>query len=419
MKRVMFVPGSVLVMVLFFCASVAAQEGKPKMPERMEMALEVKVSKVDKEGMRTPFAGASVLLDAMASPQMKIKTYTEKADDTGTATFKITAIKGGTYVPKVLNDGLNTVGATIVPDGPKKTVSIDVYGKTGDDSGILVTGLRTIVELSEGTLRFTQMWSIVNTSPLTFDPAASADEKYEDGFPIRLPKLAKGAHVRIMKGKSVVGEGEVAEDRALVKSAVPPMTDGQEPLNVNIIFAIDLIDSTLEYVQPVEYKVEGMQVIVPTQTRFKRMPTLDLRLSAPGFAEVGDNKNLDDLRRDTDFLVARGGQADAGGALKFSIEGYPVDDPAERKIALGLVFFSFFAGFLIYFRLRKSPVVNRESLINALSKEKEDLFDDLHELEERYESGEVSNRLRDIEAAKIRERLALVMRRLDQENQAA
>ena len=54
-----------------------------------------------------------------------------------------------------------------------------------------------------------------------------------------------------------------------------------------------------------------------------------------------------------------------------------------------------------------------KSLIRALTDEREVLFDALRDLDERYDEGDLSERRYDIEAAKLRERLALVMRRLE------
>jgi Tfp pilus assembly ATPase PilU len=57
----------------------------------------------------------------------------------------------------------------------------------------------------------------------------------------------------------------------------------------------------------------------------------------------------------------------------------------------------------------------RKVLLRALEQEREELFEDLRDLEESYDQGEVSDRRYDVEAAELRERLALVLRRLAHE----
>ncbi len=405
----------------------APQLGAPAtpgaMPARRPFSLKVKVQKVDAEGKKVPMAGADVLLDAMASPQMKIKTYTEKADADGVATFSLTAVEGSTYIPKVLSDGINFTGEQVVPDADAKAITIDVFGKTFDDSGVIVSELMTTVDLTEGQLVFMQMWTFVNTSPFAFDPSGALNsEKYKKGLPIQLPKKAQGAHATVMLGKGVVQDAELFEDMVFVKAPIPPQAEGQDPLRVQIRFGMPLEDAVLEYSQPLLYKIEGMRVIVSLQTRFAKMPELALQLEAPGFPSVGDGREMPGMRKDQKVLVARDGHAEPGGALNFTVSGYPAHDPPERKIALALFVLILIVGGVVFLRERRGAGQggknSRELRIKALTDEREDLFDALRDLEERFDQGELGDRAYDIEVARLRERLALVLRRLDQAQSA-
>lgn len=395
----------------------SSMPGGAGMPQRKPFTLKVAVQKVGADGKKAPVPGASVLVDAIAG-QMKITSYTATSDANGVATFELNGVSGANYVPKVVHEGINFTGASVSPTQDVHEVAIDLFDKSFDDKNLLVTDMMTTVDLWEDYLVFTQMWTFVNAAPVAFDPTG-AGERYAEGLPIVLPKMAQGINAMVIRGQGVTEEGRVVENRVLVNAPVPPMAEGQDPLRVQLRYSIPMNASTMEYRQELEYKIEGMRVVVPLQTRYKRHPRLNLELTAPGFPEVGKGNRMPGMRADLDFVVARDGHAEPGGELYFTISGLPIPEPTKRNIALGLGLLVLLGGGLLLGRERKGDSLKgkgaSKALMRALTEEREDLFDALRDLEDRYEDGELSDRLYDIEAARLRERLALVLRRLDQE----
>ncbi len=388
------------------------------MPQRKAFKLNVKVNKRGDGGAETPAAGVAVLLDAMAG-DMKIRSYNAKTNEQGVATFDLVGVMGARYVPKVVHEGINFTGQAVTPSQDVHDATIVLFDKTFDDKGLLVTDMMTTVDLWEGYLVFTQMWTFVNTGPTAFDPTGSTDEKYAEGLPIVLPKKAQGINAMVMRGGGVTEQARVFENKVFVTAPVPPMVEGSEPLRVQLRYSMTLKDSFFEYEQPLDYAVEGMRVVVPLQTRFKKHPSLSLTLNAPGFPDIGDGRRMPGMNPNMKFVVARDGTAEPGSKLYFTVDGYPVHDPPGRWIALGLVVLALLGGFMLFARESKGKGGQgrgaRKLKIRALTDEREDLFDALRDLDERYEDGELSDRRYDIEAARLRERLALVLRRLEQE----
>lgn len=391
------------------------------MPERKPFTLKIKVKQVQPDGTKAPMADAAVLVDAMASMggqgTMKVRTYNAKTDAQGVASLDLVGVVGATYVPKVLHDGVNFTGAAVSPSQEVHEVSIDVFGKTFDDKDLLVTELMTTVDLWEGYLILTQMWTFSNAASVAFDPTGSPDEKYAEGMPIVLPKKAMGINAMVIRGQGVTEQARVVENKVLLEAPIPPMAEGQDPLRVQLRYSMPLKGSHFDYEQQLDYKVEGMRVIVPLQTRYNRHPRLNLTLDAPGFPEVGDGRRMPGMAQNMQFVVARDGHADPGGKLSFSIDGLPAPDTTPRWVALILGVLMLLGGVWLLVIERRGGVVRGragvKSLIRALTDEREDLFDALRDLDERYDEGDLSERRYDIEAAKLRERLALVMRRLE------
>jgi hypothetical protein len=410
--------GTLLVLMVVMSSGVAAQPfaggggGGAKMPERGKpFALDVTVSKKGEAGAE-PVAGATVLLEARAG-EMVVTKKSAVTGAGGVAKFEtLQSIAGVTYVPTVTHDGATFSAVGVVPpkDGSRLTSSLSVYGISTDDSKIRVSQLITAAELWEDQFLITQTWTFVNRDTVAFDPTKAGGEKYNDGLQIRTPTDAKGVHATVIRGRGDVTQARVVEDKVWVRSPVPPETKGTEPLRVRLQFSLDHNTDTLSLDQPILYPVEYSEVIAPLGTRFEKVPTLDLSMNAPGHT-VETRK----LRNGDQGLVASGGKYSAGDGLRFDLSGFPVFTSPFNNIAAVLVLLIFVGGVLLF---RKEVVTRRggrsemQQRTVALKSERETLFESLRDLELRYDQGGVSDRAYDIEAASLRERLALVLRRL-------
>lgn len=392
--------------------------GPLQRPQGKPFDLTVAVTQVDNAWKRAPAPGAEVLLEVYAG-DTRVKSYTAKTDASGAATFQgLFRIEGARYVPVATFEGVVYRGAPLSPTQDAHTSQIDVYGKTYEDSALQVSDLMTTVDVVERFLVFMQMWSFVNTAPQTFDVAHATDPRYAEGLVIELPIKAEGIQARIFLPTGEPIEAQVVESRIYIKEPIPPAGEGSQPLRVQIHYSMKLEDTDFAYAQPIAYPVESMRVIVNQTTPYKRHPRLNLTLEAPGFGSVGRNQQMPGMREGMEFVVARDGQAKPGDTLRFTIRGYPVPKPWGAWLALGggaLVLAA--GGFILQReRSRQSDASRLAALrLKALQEERESLYDALRYLDDRYYNGEVSDRAYDLEVASLRERLALVLRRLEAE----
>jgi hypothetical protein len=407
-----------LVFSLAALVSVGAQAqpfagGSAQMPARGKpFSVTVTVVQVQEGGQKTPVTGATVILEARAGKMVVTKKTATTGED-GVGKFEtLQSIKGVIYVPTVAHGGVSFNGLGIVPpeDGSPQSREVVVYGVSGDDSKVVVKELITAVELWEDQFLITQTWSFENRAEVAFDATQAEGEKYNDGLLIRTPSVAKGIHAQVIRGRGDVSEARVVEDKVWVRAPVPPASKGQEPLRVRLQFSIDHNSDTIEFDQPMLYNVEYSEIIVPLGTRFKKIPTLDLEMTAAGF-NVAARK----LRSGDNGLVAIDGKHALGSALRFRIEGYPTFRSPISNLTLFLLLAILVGGAVMYYRevhVRRGGRTQAQQHRVALDVEREVLFDALGELEIRYDEGLVSDRAYDIEAGNLRERLALVLRHL-------
>lgn len=401
-------------------SGMQAGGARPAMLNQKTFTLQVNVRQVGAQGEKAPVKGASVLLEAFAG-QAKVKTYNATSDERGVATFgPLTAIQGVRYLPRVTHEGVNFPGAALIPEKEVESLSIDIYGKTYEDSALRVTDLLTFVDLWEGYLVITQMWSLQNGGDKAFDPNGAKGDRYLEGLPLTLPVAAQGVQATIIKDGSSI-QARAINNRVLLDQAVPPSLPGVAPLRVQVRYSIPLESPSVDYEQPTLYPVERAQVAVSLDTRFEKVPTLNVKMDAPGFPEVETSDNVPGMQPGRRFLVARGARLEAGQPLRFSLDGYPIPEPFGvwiMVLAAGLIFL---VGGWLYRQEtgRAQGRTARTVLLKALHQEREELFEALRDLEDRFDEGELSERRYDMEAAQLRERLALVLRRIQQEEQEA
>jgi hypothetical protein len=121
-------------------------------------------------------------------------------------------------------------------------------------------------------------------------------------------------------------------------------------------------------------------------------------------------------------LTAKNRSIEPGGTLKFQLDGLPFNRPLGAWTALGLGILGalFVFGFARREKKRVEESHSSGELITMLEREREELLDELALLEEDYEDGRVSELEYERESLLLRERIALVMKKIgDLEDKAA
>ncbi len=401
-------------------APAHSQPMMPPIANAKPFPLTVAVTMDKGDGVKTPLAGADVMVEVLVGGT-PIKTYSAKAGNAGRAVFTdLKAIRGANFLAKVTHDGINYDSGPILPSEKPKMVTIDTYEADGNLDNIRVKEMQTTVELAEKYLIFMQTLTIENVGNKSFAPSRAEDPRFEKGFLVTLPGVAEGIHAQAVWNGAQSYETQIEESRIFIKGAIPPAGPKNRALRVQLRYSVKLEGADLTYEQPIEYKTEEIRVIVPRTTQFKKTPVVDISMSAPGFETVGSNKGLTDLRQDMDFLIARGRSALAGEQLTFTVRGYPAHEPIGRWLMLGGVLAAFVVGHFLYRREKaRLETQSPKQRLQALEAERIRLFDRLDELDELYDQGEIGEKEYDVEVAKAREELALILRFVSREQEAA
>ncbi len=293
---------------------------------------------------------------------------------------------------------------------PGLTIELPVYEKGISAEGIEFKSIRTVTEVWEGFVVFTQYYLLTNTGKTALDMTLVEGADPVKGLPIELPILAKGIQA------NGPGQNVVVNSTLFWKGTLTP---GQTvPLQVR--FSMTETGEEFIYEQQVDYPVQNIELVFPVQTQYKKVPRLDkLQLSAPGF-EVLSGKGILGLRSDLEFIGAQGKSLEAGESFRFKLSGLPFKHPIAPWVVLGTGLF--FAGLVIFTGRRAARRTDtkktREELIAGLRKEREVLLDALVVVQEEFDNGQITEQEAEFETLALKERLALVMHKI-QELEAA
>jgi hypothetical protein len=388
--------------------------GRPPMQGGSTFPLKVNVSLVGDKWEPSPSAGQDVKLDVLVGRTV-VKSYHANSDAEGVASFaSVTSMPGVQYSVTVSYEGTAFHSTSPVVPSDAATASVLLYPSTGDPSGIVVKNLRMTVDLGEKYLFLRQTWTIANTKPAVFNSTKSTDPLHADGLALVLPASADSLHAKIMFGEGTMEEGETVQNKVLIATPIMPTHASGRPIDVQVSYSMKLNTATFEYAQKMNFPVESAEVIVSQTTGYARFPTLNLALSAPGFSRVGNNRTVPGYRQDLNFLVAQGARVPKDASLVFVVTGYPVGDSPMRWYALGAALLAVLGGVVLYGGERRRIAAGGATAKGeALVQERERLYEILVGLEDDYDRGQVSARVYEIEGAQTRERLALVLRLLD------
>lgn len=305
------------------------------------------------------------------------------------------------------------------PKVPARGISLEVpvYERGNDLSKVKIQDLQTIVHVWEDNLYFQQFYRLTVEGNQVFDTALLTGEEYEHGMPLDLPLKAMGIEAQ------APGATKVVESTVFWKGSLKP----GEAVPISASFSMTANRPEFSYSQDFDYPVDNVSVVVPLEPNNQQVKIRyfsDLTIAAPGFDpdNVGVDEGALGSQNDGLFLTAKNRSIEAGGTLKFQLGGLPFDRPIGAWAALGLGILGALLVFAFARREKKRVDESHSSgeIIDLLSREREELLDELALLEEDYQDGRVSELEYERESLLLRERIALVMKKIrDLEDNAA
>jgi hypothetical protein len=371
-------------------------------------------------------AGKPVLLQA-ARPKGPFEPNDPKpkhewsgvTDASGIATFAVPAA--------VADEGLRlhavtTHGSMSFKSAPKVpasgiSLSVPVYERGQDISKVSIEDMQTIVHVWEDNLFIQQFYRLTVEGDQVLDVSMLSGKEYESGLPITLPVKAQGIDVK------APGKTKVVNSLVYWSGTLKP----GETIPVSVSFSMQATSANFVYEQELDYPTKSASVVVPLESRHERVKVSyfkGLGLTAPGFEadKVGLDEGALGSQNSGLFLAAKDRTISPGESLQFEISGLPFGRPAGAWVALGLGLLG--ALFVFGFARREKRLVEEShssgETHDLLIEEREALLDELALLEEDFQDGEVSELEYERESLLLRERIALVMKKIgDLEGKAA
>lgn len=285
-------------------------------------------------------------------------------------------------------------------------VELNVFDQAHSYPGVRLSRKRVLVSPWEEYLIFDQFWTLQLEGDQAFDTSVASE--FERGLPLRLPYTAEGISV------AGVGDSQVIDNIVYWNGVLQP----DRPVTIQIRFSMEARHSEFTFEHPMNYPVDNIDVLATVDTNFDKMPRLnDLTLRAPGF-EVGDDPTAAGLPPHTtlDFLVATGHSVDRGESYAFRLEGLPFGRPLGAWIAL---FGGILAALLAAFYGRREYLnmrdANNGDALEGLEAQRDDLIDELAEIEHDIEQAGTEQEKLDFEEERmlVRQRLALILGKID------
>lgn len=305
--------------------------------------------------------------------------------------------------------GISFDSGFIQPDSQTR-ITLDVYDRAHEYPGVRVQRKRVLISPWEDYLIFDQFWTLEIEGNRAFNISDSTDPALEDGLPIRLPYRAEGISV------SGPGQHEVVDNIVFWNGTLRP----NQPMTLQIRFSKSAHSSDFTFEQSVQYPIDNLDILATIDTDFNKVPRLDdLALQAPGF-EVSNDPTDAGLPAHTtrDFLVATGRSVERGESYRLRLDGLPFTRPVGAWIALGAGVLA--ALFLALYGRREYRRVHQkrddESILRALQERRDNLIDELAELEELIDDTYDDDDIIDLEQEELllRQQLQLVLRKIDE-----
>ncbi len=288
-------------------------------------------------------------------------------------------------------------------------LSVPIFARTGDLATLRVGALRTFIEPWEDFLVFSQNWTLVVSGDRALDTSLLTGEAYAKGLPLELPVKAQGINV------FGAGEHQVINSTVYWRGVLKP----GEPVNLQLRFSVPAKQDTLIYEQRLDYPAQQVDVLVPLETPHKKVPRLNkLELAGIGFKSEA-RQEIPGLGRPLELLYAHpdnpNHELKAGESIQLRLRGLPFAPPRGPWIALALGLLGALAvlAFAALERRRQRQGGDTRARHALLMREREALFEALAELERDLARGAVSARDYELESLLLRERLALILKKLE------
>lgn len=325
-----------------------------------------------------------------------VATFSQIPRDLATSGLRVHAVT--TY------DGLAFESSAAPPlDGSQ--LEIVLWEKGLDPSVVAISNLRTVVEMWESYLVFTQYYTLTNTGKTALDVKLLPGEEFERGLPFVLPVKAQAINVM------GPGESEVVNSTFFWKGVIEPGAN----VNLQVRFSMVAKNPEFTYEQEVGWVTQNVEIVVPIQTKFEKIPRLDkIELRPLNFSETDRGAGIFGLRDDVDFVGARGLELKPGQSFNFQLRGLPFKRPSVPWYFLGLGLLS--AIVLIAFARRElrtaASRAGRDDLRRILEEQRVALLDGLVAVERDLAQGTLTRSEAEFESAALREQLALVLKKL-------
>lgn len=324
-------------------------------------------------------------------------TFTEVPDDLATRGLRLQAV--------TLFDGVTYKSDAAIPTRGMK-LRLPVFEKTGQPELVEIDSLRLIIEPSEGFLIFSQTISLVVKGDKALATSLLPGEHYAKGLPIELPLKAKGINI------FGPGEHKTINSTVYWQGVIKP----GEPVNLQVRYSMTATEERFIYEQRLDYPVNKADIVVPLQTQFRKVPRLNnLEIAALGFESKAD-ANVPGIRPGVETLHAiANGPLKPNDTIKLQLKGLPFSRSQAPwvVIALGLLGM---LGVVIFARREDIKARTKRPLAQikqSLIKEREALYEELVAIELDLDKGLLTAREYEIESMVFRERLALILRKLE------
>lgn len=399
----------------------AAPTAQPTPTPQEEKTLQVVVEVTQGGANAQAFANAPVILRAArpkgpfepTDPKPELE-WAATTDAQGMVTFSEVpadlATRGLRLQAVTLFDGVTYKSDAAIPTRGMK-LRLPVFEKTGQPELVEIQDLRLIIEPSEGFLIFSQTISLVVKGDKALATSLLPGEHYAKGLPIELPIKAKGINI------FGPGEHKTINSTVYWQGVIKP----GEPVNLQLRYSMTATEERFVYEQRLDYPVNRADIVVPLQTQFRKVPRMnDLEIAALGF-DAKPDANVPGLRPGVETLHAiASGPLKPNDVIKLQLKGLPFSRSQAPWLVIALGILGML-GVVVFARREDAKARTKRPLAQikqGLIKEREALYEELVALEIDLEKGLLTAREYEIESMVFRERLALILRKLEDLGQA-